>query len=258
MQTVFERMLLAVYGDIDAAAESLGDDLGLTVFQAEGVTRLLRFIEDLGGALLADEPGLGKTFMAGEIARRYADTGRKVLIVAPAAVRDSVWNPWLRAHGISRRVTVVSYSEARLEYERLAPVDEDPTPDEVDDAFGDYQLVIADEAHHLRNAGTRQHNAITEMITAGERKDMLLVTATPINNSLRDLEHLLGLFLVSDDALADRGIASWSRKLREAIQMETRDERVPEGASHKGLHRGALTNDAEPGALPAEARPRWR
>ena len=88
--TIFERMLLAVYGSVDAAAEDLDDELGFTAFQAEGVSRLLRFIDDLGGALLADEPGLGKTYMAGEIARRYARTGRKVLIIAPAAVRDSV------------------------------------------------------------------------------------------------------------------------------------------------------------------------
>ena len=228
-QTVFERMLLAVYGDVDAAADSVGNELGLTVFQAEGVARLLRFIDNLGGALLADEPGLGKTFMAGEIARRYATTGRKVLIVAPAAVRDSVWQPWLRRHGISRRVTVMSYSEARLRYEALPATDGEPAPEAVDGLFGDYRLVIADEAHHLRNAGTRQHNAITEIATAGERKDMLLVTATPVNNTLRDLEHLLGLFLVSDDALAGRGVASWSRQLREAIQMETRDDQVPEG-----------------------------
>ena len=60
-QTIFQRMLLAVYGNIDtAAAEDMDTDLGLTVFQAEGVSRLMRFIEELGGALLADEPGLGK------------------------------------------------------------------------------------------------------------------------------------------------------------------------------------------------------
>ena len=118
-QTVFERMLLAVYGTIDTAADDLSDELGLTVFQAEGVTRLLRFIDELGGALLADEPGLGKTYMAGEIARRYAVTGRKVLILAPAAVRDSVWQPWLSRQGISRRVSVMSYTEARIAYEAL-------------------------------------------------------------------------------------------------------------------------------------------
>ena len=94
---------------------------------------------------------------------------------------------------------------------------------------GDYQIVIADEAHHLRNVGTRRHDAVAEITTAGARKDMLLVTATPVNNSLRDLEHLLGLFLVSDDALVAKGISSWSRKVRDAIRMEERDDTVPEG-----------------------------
>ena len=229
-QTVFERMLLAVYGSVDIAADELGDELGLTVFQAEGVARLLRFIDEHGGALLADEPGLGKTYMAGEIARRYAAAGRKVLILAPAAVRDSVWQPWLRRQGISRRVSVMSYTEARIAYEGLlAAAGGEELSESLDRVFGDYQLVIADEAHHLRNAGTRQHDAVTEITTAGARKDMLLVTATPINNTLRDLEHLLGLFLVTDDALAAKGIASWSRKVREGIRMEQSDETLPEG-----------------------------
>ena len=167
--------------------------------------------------------------MAGEIARRYARKGCKVLIVAPAAVRDGVWKPWLRRQGISRRVNVISYAEARIAYEKVPQNGGEPSPDRLEAAFGDYQLVIADEAHHLRNAGTRQHDAITEIVTAGERKDLLLVTATPVNNSLRDLEHLLGLLLVSDDALAGKGIPSWSRKLREAIRIEERDDAIPEG-----------------------------
>ena len=229
--TVFEKMLLACYGQIETAPEDpdASQALPLTVFQSEGVSRLLRFLGDFGGALLADEPGLGKTFMAGRVAVHYASLGQKVLILAPAAVRDSVWEGWLRQHHVSRRVQVMSYTAAAQQYQRLADDDGIVDPDDLDREFGDYQLVIADEAHHLRNVNSLQHEAITEVVTAGLRKDVLLVTATPVNNSLKDLENLLGLCLVTDNALAHRGIPSWSTMVREAVRNETAGASLPEG-----------------------------
>ena len=229
--TVFEKMLLACYGKIEAAPEDLTapQDLPLTVFQSEGVSRLLRFLEDFGGALLADEPGLGKTYMSGRVAIHYASRGQKVLILAPAAVRDSVWKGWLDRHNVSRRVQVMSYTEAAQRYRELVDEDGIADPDDLDREFGDYQLVIADEAHHLRNSNSLQNEAITEVVTAGLRKDMLLVTATPVNNSLKDLENLLGLCLVTDDALAHRSIPSWSKMVREAVRREASGAPLPEG-----------------------------
>ena len=229
--TVFEKMLLACYGKIDGAPDDLAapQDLSLTVFQSEGVSRLLRFLEDFGGALLADEPGLGKTFMAGRVAIHYASRGQKVLILAPAAVRDTVWKGWLDRHNVSRRVQVMSYTEAAQRYRELIDDDGIADPDDLDREFGDYQLVIADEAHHLRNSNSLQHETIAEVVTAGLRKDMLLVTATPVNNSLKDLENLLGLCLVTDDALSHRSIPSWSKMVREAVRREASGDPLPEG-----------------------------
>ena len=229
--TVFERMLLACYGKIESTPDDMDtpQDIPLTVFQSEGVSRLLRFLEDFGGALLADEPGLGKTYMSGRVAVHYASRGRKVLILAPAAVRDSVWKGWLERHTVSRRVQVKSYTEVAQRYRELVNEDGIADPDDLDREFGDYQLVIADEAHHLRNSSSLQHEAITEVVTSGLRKDLLLVTATPVNNSLKDLENLLGLCLVTDDALAHRSIPSWSKMVREAVRREASGAPLPEG-----------------------------
>ncbi len=70
--------------------------LNLTRFQADGVARMERLLDEHGGVLVADEVGLGKTFLAGEVIYRTANLNRqRVLIVAPAALKTSMWEPFL-------------------------------------------------------------------------------------------------------------------------------------------------------------------
>ena len=66
---VFLRMLNELYGS--ALADELDDPIGLPVteFQNDGIRRALRLIDQLGGTLVCDEVGLGKTFIAGDIRR---------------------------------------------------------------------------------------------------------------------------------------------------------------------------------------------
>jgi superfamily II DNA or RNA helicase len=70
-----------------------------------------------------------------------------------------------------------------------------------------YRLIIVDEAHTLRNAGTTWYRAMTRLL-GGEQKDVVLLTATPINNGLWDLYNLVMLFARHDRALTPIGIDS--------------------------------------------------
>ena len=112
-------MLWELYGaqlnaDDDANVRTL---LKLTGFQREGVARMLRLLDDNGGVIVADEVGLGKTFMAGEVINRAsAEQRQHVLIVAPAALRSGMWEPFLERYDFSRRVKVLSYDELRLRW----------------------------------------------------------------------------------------------------------------------------------------------
>ena len=84
------------------------------VHQADGVVRMERLLDEHGGVLVADEVGLGKTYLAGEVIYRTANINRqRVLIVAPAALKTSMWEPFLREHDFSRWVQVYSYEEVR-------------------------------------------------------------------------------------------------------------------------------------------------
>ena len=82
--------------------------------------------------------GLGKTFLAGELIAEATKRDRqRALVLAPAALKDTMWVPFLRTWNLySTRVEVISYDELRLaDDDRLAELDE-------------YALVVVDEAHN--------------------------------------------------------------------------------------------------------------
>jgi hypothetical protein len=111
---VFMRMLHELYGNDldDLVPRKL--QLALTQFQSDGVARAIRLLDTLGGVLIADEVGLGKTYVAGELIARAAKENRQgVLIVCPASLKTGMWEPFLKNLDFSRRVEVFSYEEIR-------------------------------------------------------------------------------------------------------------------------------------------------
>ena len=92
---VFLRVLWQLYGDEVEQDSAVDDNLPLTSFQKHGVARALRLIRDTGGAIVADEVGLGKTFIAGEILQTYRERRQRALLICPAALRDTTWRKFL-------------------------------------------------------------------------------------------------------------------------------------------------------------------
>jgi len=216
--SIYLRMLWELYGEhLDADEDpNSPTKLGLTRFQADGVARMERLLEENGGVLVADEVGLGKTYLAGEVIYRTANINRqRVLIVAPAALRTSMWEPFLARYDFSRWVTVYSYEEVRNKL--------DPDKGSID-AFvkeiEDYSLVVIDEAHNLRNSGAQRSGAADRVITAGNPKKVILLTATPVNNSLTDLETLIKYFIRDDARFASIGISSIRDYIRRARDID--------------------------------------
>ena len=135
-----------------------------------------------GGALLAEPTGTGKTWIALGIA---ALERRPAVVIAPAVLL-SQWNEAARRADVPISV----WSQERVSRGALPP----HSP----------RLVIVDEAHRLRDPGIRRVRALAPWLL-GRR--VLLLTATPIVNRLRDLITLLRL-VVPEDALALDGIAA--------------------------------------------------
>lgn len=215
---VFLRMLYELYGvEMDEEKNSRSrSQLGLTTFQSDGVWRAKRLLALRRGVIIADEVGLGKTFIAGELIHEATiERRQKVLVIAPATLRDSTWKPLLWERNLP--ADVVSFEELaghQHDAGRLDAVLQQPDS---------YAMVVVDEAHALRNATTRRAGALRNLLSGRAPKDLLLLTATPVNNSLYDLYNLISYFVPNDAAFADAGVPSLKAYFDRAMAMNPDD-----------------------------------
>lgn len=155
--------------------------------QLEAGRRVKAILRLFGGALLSDAVGLGKTYVALAIASDYP----RAVAVVPASLTEQ----WRRVSAsVGMDVTLISYEALS----RGSPL---PNAD----------LIVADEAHRLRNPGTRRYRAFLRSL---RRSHLLLLTATPVVNHASDLVHLLRLF-VADNAFSVLGVPSMELALSE-------------------------------------------
>jgi superfamily II DNA or RNA helicase len=164
---VRDAIARAVLGDAASEGVTLGA-IELRPHQVEALARVRSAIAEFGGALLADEPGLGKTFVALALAREY----RAAVVAAPAALR-TMW----REAAATAHVAVMFVSLESLSLR---------------DARARADLVIVDEAHHANNPAASRYARLARLVTGAHA---LLLTATPVRNRRGELDALLALFL---------------------------------------------------------------
>ncbi len=166
----------------------------LAPHQRAAVTRVNELLDRYGGALLADEVGLGKSFVAAAVAAGRQEHGCEIELAVPAGLVQQ-WRATLRSFDVEARM---------LTHDGLArdPFVADPARE---------RLLIIDEAHAFRNPMTQRWAALARRSVAAR---LLLVTATPICNSLDDLGALIRL-IAADSALRHRGVHSIDVAFRE-------------------------------------------
>jgi hypothetical protein len=219
-QLIYLRMLWERYGaEIEAEADATtGGTIHLTTFQRDGLWRARRILAEWRGVLIADEVGLGKTYLAGKLIEEAAiERRQRVLVVAPATLRDGPWRRF--ASDFNLPIELRSFedliSDRRLNPEAAGySLDQDPD---------DYALIVIDEAHNVRNPATLRAEAFRRLLAGRFRKDLVLLTATPVNNSLWDLYYLLALFLRSDAVFADLGMPSLRDHFARAMALNPDD-----------------------------------
>jgi hypothetical protein len=210
---IFLAVLRELYGQELAEEEEDVGQIPITTFQRHGVWRALRILEQFNGVLIADGVGLGKTFMAGEIIRRYVDRRQRVLLVCPAALRDSTWDKFTRDYWLQ--------DIERVSYEQLARDRQfGGDGNALKSKLSDYALVVIDEAHNYRNPDAPARAGILRQLLSGPRRDLVLLSATPVNNSLWDLCHLLRFFIKQDSALSDWGVLSLHDRFDDAMHED--------------------------------------
>ena len=165
------------------------------------------------GAILADEVGLGKTIEAGlVISQKWAERKRRILIITPSNLRKQ-WHQELsekfflncqsldaKSHNASIKqghfrpfepkqdaITICSYQFAR---NKAADV-----------ATTEWDLVVVDEAHRLRNVYEPANIIANVLKKALQERHKLLLTATPLQNSLLELFGLVSI--IDEHAFGD-------------------------------------------------------
>lgn len=212
-RTVYLRALLELLRDDLDEDDDLPSPnaVKLAPFQDDGFRRALAIVRRRHGVVYADGVGTGKTEIGLAFVEEYAvRRGQHVLLVVPAQLRDH-WQD--RLHQTRLPAQVVSYQEfagdPQLAGLGLAGPGRAPGKPALANDKDAYRLVVFDEAHALRNPSTTWYGALSRLL-GGQPKDLVLLTATPINNGLWDLYHLVMAFARHDRAFEGEGIPSLS------------------------------------------------
>jgi len=215
---IYLRVLWELYGHELEEEQGRDTRIRLTTFQNDGVWRARHILDGYNGVIVADGVGLGKTFIAGEIMREAVEDRRqRVLLVSPAALRDGMWARFAARHQL--------YLE-NVSYEQLMDdVQLGGAGRYLQCRANDYAMVVVDEAQAFRNPDAKRTQAIRQLLLGKPPKKLVLLTATPVNNSLWDLYYLLTLFVGHDAVFSARGIRSLKEKFQEATKEDPYDLR---------------------------------
>ncbi len=202
---VFLKALHAAYGHFLGFGlhEDIADKLAL--FQQEGVARAVDLLERHWGAMVCDSVGLGKTYTGLGILREFAtrrDNMAKALVICPAQLEANWSGEKLYGFGVFGETVSM---ESLVQLADIDEIEDDVERNRRKRKLAKYQgfdIILVDESHNFRNPGTKRYRALMEIIRGGQKPDkrVLLLTATPINNSLWDLYHQLMLITRGDNS----------------------------------------------------------
>lgn len=173
-------------------------------FQKDAALAIINKLEKYNGCILADSVGLGKTFTALAVIKYYENRNKSVLVLCPKKLANN-WNTY-KGNYVNNPI-----ASDRLRYDVLYHTDlnrTSGTSNGVDlDRFnwGNYDLVVIDESHNFRNGGkivenpeeddkeNRYVKLLKNVIRAGVKTKVLMLSATPVNNRFNDLKNQLAL-----------------------------------------------------------------
>ena len=178
-------------------------------FQKDGVVGAINKIETYGGCIIADSVGLGKTFEALAIIKYYELRNCRVLVLAPKKLRDN-WS----VYRVNDKRNILA--KDRFNYDLLNHTDlsrKGGMSGDIDLSFvnwGNYDLVVIDESHNFRNnvavndRETRYEKLMNNIIKAGVKTKVLMLSATPVNNKLDDLKNQLAFITEDNDKALEK------------------------------------------------------
>ncbi|MGI6771917.1 MAG: helicase-related protein [Acutalibacteraceae bacterium] len=203
-------------------------------FQKDGVMGAIDKIEKYNGCIIADSVGLGKTFTALAVMKYYELRNDRVLVIAPKKLREN-WT--IYTMNDKRNI----FSGDRFNYDVLNHTDLNRTSGysgEINLAtlnWSNYDLVVIDESHNFRNNPpvkgriTRYQRFMNDIIKAGVKTKVLMLSATPVNNRMNDIKNQIAFITEGrDDAFKNVGLDSIEFILRKAQTVFNRWSELPD------------------------------
>lgn len=219
----------------------------LDQYQKEGYQAMMKIARRYRGAFLCDSVGLGKTYVGLMLIERLIMFERKrVLLVVPKSARVSVWEKNIKKYlphlyGDFSNLVVMNHTDLLRKGDY---------PQRLNRMREMADAVVIDEAHHFRNPGIKGEpgeirSRYWQLFDILNGKEVFLLTATPVNNRLIDLQHMIELFsrrqpdYFKGAPLGIHTLVGHFRKMENALE-----ELVLEQES-QGLFSNIETNQAE-------------
>ena len=187
----------------------------LFTFQQHGVRGAINKILKFNGCIIADSVGLGKTYEALAVIKYFEMLNYRILVLTPKKLKDN-WTVY-QAH---KNHTLNPFQQDRFSYTVMYHTDlsREKGHTEADNIdlsnfnWGAYDLVVIDESHNFRNnkkgkkdeegntiRKSRYERLMQDIILGGKKTKVLLLSATPVNNELKDLRNQLMYITAEND-----------------------------------------------------------
>ena len=198
----------------------------LSQYQKDGYHAALQIADTWNGALICDGVGSGKTYIGLMLLERYLRENKRVLLITPKSIAESVWNSQVNRQLRSKygRLLHEHYDiKLHTDLGRRGGISDD----DLEYFRAHTDVIIIDEAHHFRNPSSNRGRLLMEL---AQNKKLYLLTATPINNSLDDIYHLINYFAQSNRKhFASIGMHDFRKHFRDIEkQLENGDTEIVE------------------------------
>lgn len=216
LYNIFKEFLVDVSED-DLANEKTGFKESviwnkLYDFQKDAVLGIINKLEKYNGCILADSVGLGKTFTALAVIKYYQERNKSILVLCPKKLSEN-WNTYKTNYKDN------ILQKDRFNYDVLYHTDLSRKKgfsngnDLSRINWGNYDLVVIDESHNFRNNNarndreTRYTRLLNDVMKAGVKTKVLMLSATPVNNRFTDLKNQLALAYEGNTDRIDENIS---------------------------------------------------
>lgn len=184
---MYIKTLWELYQDEIVEDEKLSEETSdiLYAFQQRNAQLLLKKLNKYGLAMLADSVGLGKTITAGAVIKHYAHEKqkRRIYVIAPASLTQQWRDELAGVYGLLPSDFEILSMQDTNAIQRARELDR----------YAEVDMFVIDEAHNLRNDASKRHQELLEWFSDNPESKVLLLTATPINNSLTDFVNQIQL-----------------------------------------------------------------